>query len=66
MSVCVYLWILYCVGVCMYVLCIVRLCVCKGFVKSGCVYVRVLKCMDVCMNVCMGFEMCGCVYAWVL
>jgi hypothetical protein len=36
---CVYEWILYCVGVRMYVFCNVWVCVCADFVMCGCVYV---------------------------
>jgi len=39
---CVYVWDLYCVGVCKCGFCNVWVCVCLGFVMCGCVYVWVL------------------------
>ena len=39
---CVYVWNLYCVGVCMCGICNVLVCVCVGFVICGCAYVWVL------------------------
>jgi hypothetical protein len=36
---CVYVWVLYCVAVCMCWICNVWVCVCVGFVIGGCVYV---------------------------
>ena len=37
MCECVYVWIVYCVGVCMYGLCNVWVCVCAECVMCGCV-----------------------------
>jgi hypothetical protein len=57
MCVCVYVWILKCVGVCMCGFCNVWLCVCMGFVMCEYVYVWILKCVGVWMcgfcNVCV-------------
>ena len=39
---CVYVWVLYCVGVCMCGFCNVWVCVSVGFVMCECVKVRVL------------------------
>ena len=47
--VCVYVWILYYVGVCMCGFYKVWVCVCVDFVMCGCVYVWVLLCVGVCM-----------------
>ena len=52
--ICVCVWILSCVGVCMYGFCNVWVCECMGFVMCAC------GCM------CVGFVMCGCVYVWIL
>jgi len=40
--VCLYVWVLYCVGVCKCGFCNVWLCVRVDFVMWGCVYVRFL------------------------
>ena len=50
---CVYVWVLLYVGVCMCGFYNVLVCVCVGFVMCVCV-------------LCVGFVMCGCVYVWVL
>jgi len=39
---CVYVWFLYCVGVCLCGFCNLWVCVCVGFVMCVCVYVRFL------------------------
>jgi len=78
---CVYVLVLYCLGVRMYGFCNVWVwcfnvwvCLCMDFILCGCVYVGILQCVVVCiygfcnvwMCVCVGFVMCGCVYVWVL
>jgi len=59
--VCVYVWVLYCVGVC----------VCLDFVMCWCVYVWGLYLVFVCVGVFICWFvscvcMCGCVYVWGL
>jgi len=45
-------------GVCMYGLCNVCVCVCMGYLVSACVYVWVF---NVWVCVFMGYVLCGCV-----
>jgi len=60
---CVYVLVLYCVGVCMYEFCNVWVYVCVRFVTFwGCVCVFCV----ICGCVCVGCVICGCVYVWVL
>jgi len=49
MCVCVYVWVLKRVGVCMCGVCNVWVCVCVGFVTCGCVCVCVCVCMCGCL-----------------
>jgi hypothetical protein len=58
MWVCVYMWVLSCVGVCMCGFCNIWVCVCMGFVMCGCVCV----CVGGVCNVWVFCDICTLIY----